>query len=110
MANFSDELHFARELARIGGRIAMGHFKRDPQSEKKADGTWVTEADWAVEAQIREPGRESRGPLAQLDEAEAHSAVDDCLAFRVPLGRVFEAAREVHELPATSAIASTIGS
>jgi hypothetical protein len=28
----------------------------------------------------------------------------------VPLGRVLEAAGEVHELPATSAIASTIGS
>lgn len=50
---YPDELIVARELARLGGRIAMGHFKRDPKSEKKADGTWVTEADWAVEAQIR---------------------------------------------------------
>jgi histidinol-phosphatase len=49
----STELEFARELALLGGRIAMGHFRRDPKSEKKADGTWVTEADWAVEAQIR---------------------------------------------------------
>lgn len=31
----------------------MGHYRRDPESKKKADGTWVTEADWAVEAQIR---------------------------------------------------------
>jgi len=31
----------------------MGHFRRDPRVEKKADGTWVSEADWAVEAQIR---------------------------------------------------------
>jgi histidinol-phosphatase len=31
----------------------MGHFRRDPESKKKDDGTWVTEADWAVEAQIR---------------------------------------------------------
>jgi histidinol-phosphatase len=31
----------------------MRHYRRDPESKKKADGTWVTEADWAVEAQIR---------------------------------------------------------
>src|SRR5439155_17889580 len=64
----------------------------------------------AVETQIREPACESRGPLAQLDEAEAHFAVDERLAFRMPLGRILEAAGEVHGLPATSAIASTIGS
>lgn len=31
----------------------MGHFKKDPSVQKKKDGTWVSEADWAVEAQIR---------------------------------------------------------
>ena len=31
----------------------MGHYRHDPESKKKDDGTWVTEADWAVEAQIR---------------------------------------------------------
>ncbi|HWL66512.1 MAG TPA: inositol monophosphatase family protein, partial [Actinomycetota bacterium] len=51
--SYRDELSFAIELARIGGRIALGHYGRDPKSEKKADGTWVTEADWAAEAQIR---------------------------------------------------------
>jgi histidinol-phosphatase len=50
---FNDELRFARELAELGGRIALGHFRRDPEAKQKADGTWVTEADWAVEAQIR---------------------------------------------------------
>jgi histidinol-phosphatase len=49
----AEELRFARELAELGGRIAMGHYRRDPESKKKDDGTWVTEADWAVEAQIR---------------------------------------------------------
>ncbi|HEY7875007.1 MAG TPA: inositol monophosphatase family protein [Actinomycetota bacterium] len=49
----SDDLRFARELAELGGRIAMGHFRHDPETKKKDDGTWVTEADWAVEAQIR---------------------------------------------------------
>jgi histidinol-phosphatase len=53
ITSYSDELVVARELARLGGRIAMGHFRHDPESKKKSDGTWVTEADWAVEAQIR---------------------------------------------------------
>ena len=47
------ELSFALDLARLGGRIALGHFKHNPQRTMKKDGTWVTEADWAVEAQIR---------------------------------------------------------
>jgi histidinol-phosphatase len=50
---YSDELIVARELARLGGRIAKGHYRRDPKTEQKDDGTLVTEADWAVEAQIR---------------------------------------------------------
>lgn len=53
MTDYADELSFAVELARLGGRIALGHYGRDPQAKKKPDGTWVTEADWAVEAQIR---------------------------------------------------------
>lgn len=47
------ELSFALDLARLGGRIALGHFKRSPRRTLKSDGSWVTEADWAVEAQIR---------------------------------------------------------
>lgn len=31
----------------------MAHFGRDPEARKKDDGSWVTEADWAVESQIR---------------------------------------------------------
>lgn len=53
MQDLSTELAFAREIAELGGRIAMGHFGSDPQRQRKADGTWVTEADWAAEAQIR---------------------------------------------------------
>jgi histidinol-phosphatase len=49
----SAELSFAREVADLGGRIAMGHFGKDPQRRRKGDGTWVTEADWAAEAQMR---------------------------------------------------------
>ena len=53
MTDYSTELAFALDVARLGGRVAMGHFGRDPEREQKSDGTWVTEADWAVEAQIR---------------------------------------------------------
>ena len=31
----------------------MGHFRKDPVVKQKQDGSWVSEADWAVEAQIR---------------------------------------------------------
>lgn len=53
MVDLADALAFARELAELGGRLALGHFRRSPKREPKPDGTWVTEADWAVEAQIR---------------------------------------------------------
>jgi histidinol-phosphatase len=46
-------LEFARELAEIGGRVAMGHYRHDPETKRKDDGSWVTEADWKAEAQIR---------------------------------------------------------
>jgi histidinol-phosphatase len=53
VTDLASELQFARDLARAGGRIALEHFRRDPRAHLKSDGTWVTEADWAVEAQIR---------------------------------------------------------
>ena len=57
MTDLSKELAFARDAAELGGRLAMGHFPRPGaeglKREQKKDGTWVTEADWAVEAQIR---------------------------------------------------------
>ncbi len=51
--NYSTELSFALDTAVAGGRIAMEHFHRDVATKRKTDGTWVTEADWAVEAQMR---------------------------------------------------------
>lgn len=53
MTDLNRALDFALEAARAGGKIALEHFRRDPQARRKADGTWVTEADWAVEAQLR---------------------------------------------------------
>ena len=49
----ADALSFALDLARLGGRIALEHYLHDPATKTKADGTLVSEADWAVEAQIR---------------------------------------------------------
>jgi histidinol-phosphatase len=46
-------LEFAREVARAGGRIALRHYRRAPETRQKSDGTWVTEGDWATEAQVR---------------------------------------------------------
>ena len=62
------------------------------------------------ETKICEGACEARSPVEQLNEAEAHSAVDDRFAFRMSFGSVLEATGEVHNVPATSAIASTIGS
>ena len=53
MSDLSAYLGFAKELAEIGGRIAMDHFGKDNERKKKDDGTWVTEADWKAEAQMR---------------------------------------------------------
>lgn len=50
---YLQELDAALSFARAGGRIAMRHFRTQLRSQQKADGTWVTEADWAVEAQVR---------------------------------------------------------
>lgn len=46
-------LSFALEAAERGGRVAMKHFGRHAAPTQKPDGTWVTEADLAVEAQLR---------------------------------------------------------
>lgn len=53
MSDLSAELEFALEVARLGGRVAMGLYGRDPARRRKEDGSWVTEADWKTEAQIR---------------------------------------------------------
>ena len=53
MEDLTQALVFARDIAELGGRIALEHFGRNPERKRKSDGTWVTEADWAVEAQLR---------------------------------------------------------
>ena len=51
--DLSTELDFARDVAALGARIAMGHFRSRPKADRKVDGSYVTEADWKAEAQIR---------------------------------------------------------
>jgi histidinol-phosphatase len=53
MSDYATELEFALEVARIGGDIAIEHYRRDPQRSRKEDGTWVTEADLATETALR---------------------------------------------------------
>ncbi|MGH2774124.1 MAG: inositol monophosphatase family protein [Actinomycetota bacterium] len=54
MPDYSKELQFAIDVARIGGAVASDHYRTDLQRSRKNDGSWVTEADLATEATIRE--------------------------------------------------------
>jgi len=47
------ELALARELAAEGADVALSHYRRDPETKRKPDGTWATAADLAAEARIR---------------------------------------------------------
>ena len=53
MAGISDELVFAKEAAAAGAKVAHGYFGGTLEKSKKADGSWVTEADKAAEAEVR---------------------------------------------------------
>ena len=50
----SDDLAFALHLADVADAISLEHFRGDPHSRTKADGTIVTEADEAVERAMRD--------------------------------------------------------
>ncbi len=53
MRDYTRELAGAKDFAAAGATIARGHYGRGVGRKRKADGSWVTEADWAAEAQIR---------------------------------------------------------
>lgn len=53
MADFIEELSFAREIAEEAAKIASRSFGRRVDRSQKDDGSWVTEADKAVEAALR---------------------------------------------------------
>lgn len=52
-------LAFALHLADVADEISMRHFRRDPASRTKADGTIVTEADEEVETALRSEIRDA---------------------------------------------------
>ena len=53
MGSFDEELAFAIEAAEAGSKVALSVFGGDLERRRKSDGTWVTEADEATEAEIR---------------------------------------------------------
>ena len=53
MDDLDKALGFALEMAELGGEIAMRHYQKGPALQRKTDGTWVTEADVAVETELR---------------------------------------------------------
>lgn len=53
MSDLSDELVFALEIAQEAAVLASRSFGGRVDRSQKADGTWVTEADQAVEAKLR---------------------------------------------------------
>jgi histidinol-phosphatase len=54
MTSLDEALAFALELATLGGNVAQSHYQKAPSLRRKPDGTWVTEADLAAEATVRE--------------------------------------------------------
>ena len=54
MPDYTAELQFALQVAQRGGAVAMEHYRGTPERKRKRDGSWVTGADLATEAAIRE--------------------------------------------------------
>ena len=54
MFDLQPHLDFALGAARAAGEVALSYYRHDAARERKKDGTWVTEADRAVEAKLRE--------------------------------------------------------
>lgn len=60
MTALQADLELARELALLGGGIALERYQRHPPATRKGDGSWVTEADIAAEQAIRTRLAETR--------------------------------------------------
>ena len=82
MAQRSEHLAFARDLAADAGELALRYFGRDPLRQQKSDGSWVTEADREVEARVRTriaeayPGHNVLGEEEGLSGAGGGDPVD----------------------------------
>jgi histidinol-phosphatase len=64
------DLELARELALLGGGIALERYQRHPPATRKGDGSWVTEADIAAEQAIRARLAEARPDHNVLGEED----------------------------------------
>jgi histidinol-phosphatase len=69
-------LRFAVEAAHAGGAIALERFQAAPAAWRKSDGSWVTEADHAVEAAIRARINETFPQHDVLGEEDGLRAAD----------------------------------
>jgi histidinol-phosphatase len=74
MSAHAADLELARELALLGGGIALERYQRHPPAMRKGDGSWVTEADLAAEEAIRRRLAEARPDHNVLGEEEGLGA------------------------------------
>lgn len=69
-------LEFALEIAQVGGDIAMRRYQKSLSLQRKADDTWVTEADLAVESELRARVAKAWPDHNCLGEEEGFAAAD----------------------------------
>jgi histidinol-phosphatase len=75
MTAYAADLELARELALLGGGIALDRYRNHPPATRKGDGSWVTDADIAAEQAIRERLAEARPDHNVLGEEDGlHAA------------------------------------
>jgi histidinol-phosphatase len=77
----TDDLALARELALLGGAIALERYRNHPPATRKGDGSWVTEADVAAEQAIRSRLAEARPDHNVLGEEDGLHAADGSAAI-----------------------------
>lgn len=69
--SLSDDLELIRTAAQEAGRIALGYFGRDPEVWMKAGVSPVSEADYAVDAFLKDVLRKARPDYGWLSEETA---------------------------------------
>lgn len=67
-SNLNSDMALLTESVREAGKIALSFFGKDPQAEKKSDGSPVSEADYAVDKAMREKLMSARPGYGWLSE------------------------------------------